>query len=388
MPMQNAAMTVEVSDRAGCPLAHEAGGSPASTFMGRLPLAQTTIDYDVEGRSDPGLIDRVLSCAHARVMLVNNGLVAVPKRSAAAAPAALDCAADPAAPRPDADVPVASVALALLNATDLRAEAVQPGYLPIYLGVDRANDPVVPYLALDLTRVVGEPRNSAEEADHEQGRSAITLAQRALRDFEWVELRSFAPCASPRDAGLATSAVAVSAWHAQQRFCPACGAPVTPALGGWAQTCSNPHDAGRLLFPRIEPAVITAIIDDDDRILLQHNAAWRERFFSVSAGFVEAGESLEHAVRREAMEEVGVSLDEVRYLGSQPWPFPASIMVGFRAHACSTTVRVDREEVASARWFSRGELARAVAAQDVELPGRASIARHMIEDWFGSVIEG
>lgn len=378
--MQNTTKTCEV-------LREPDGALAASTFMDRLPLAQTTVDYDVESRNDPNCIERVLSCAHARVMLVSNGLVAVPKRQAGAAPAALDCTRDPAAPRPDADAPAGSIALALLRADDVRAEALKPGYLPIYLGIDRSEDPEVPYLALDLTRVVEQPRNSADTADHEQGRSAITLAQRALRDFDWVELRSFAPCASPRDAGLATSAVAVSTWHAQQRFCPACGAPVAPALAGWAQTCTNPDDSDRLLFPRIEPAVITAIIDGDDRILLQNNATWREHFYSVSAGFVEAGESLEHAVRREAMEEVGVSLDEVRYLGSQPWPFPSSIMFGFRARAHATTFQVDHEEVASARWFSRDELARAVTAGDVELPGRASIARHMIEDWFGSIIE-
>lgn len=135
-----------------------------------------------------------------------------------------------------------------------------------------------------------------------------------------------------------------------------------PALAGWAQACTNPTDADRLLFPRIEPAVITAIVDDEERILLQHNTAWRERFYSVSAGFVEAGESLEHAVRREAHEEVGVELDEVCYLGSQPWPFPASIMLGFRAHARTAEVAVDHEEVAAARWFTRKDLARAVAS--------------------------
>lgn len=159
-----------------------------------------------------------------------------------------------------------------------------------------------------------------------------------------------------------------------------------PALAGWAQACTNPADADRLLFPRIEPAVITAIVDDEERILLQHNTAWRERFYSVSAGFVEAGESLEHAVRREAHEEVGVELDEVCYLGSQPWPFPASIMLGFRAHARTAEVAVDHEEVAAARWFTREDLARAVASGEVELPGRASIARHMIESWYGAEI--
>lgn len=361
-----------------------AGCEFESAFMAALPMSQTTIDYDVDRRGEEGLVDRLLQDDSARVVLVNNGLVAVPKRSSAAAPGALDCKDDPAAPRPDAEAPGGDVKLALLSAAEVRADACRPGCLVIYLGLDRTVQPAVPYLALDITRMSGAPRNSAEEADHEQGRSAVTFAQRALRDFDWVELRSLAPCASVRDAGLATSAVAVSTWHSQQRFCPACGHPVAPTLSGWAQTCTNPDDAGRLLFPRIEPAVITAIVDDADRILLQHNTAWRENFYSVSAGFVEAGESLEHAVRREAHEEVGAQIGEVRYLGSQSWPFPASIMLGFRAHATSTEVHVDHEEVASARWFTRAELAEAVAAGFVVLPGRASIARHLIEDWYGA----
>lgn len=358
----------------------------SDAFVERLPLAQTTIDYDVDRRGEEGLLDRLLADDRTRVVLVNRGLVAVPKHAAAAAPTALDCADDPAAPRPDAAAPTGEVALALLGSAEVRAEASRPGCLLIYLGIDRTEKPAVPYLALDITRAPDSAAPLSAGADHEQGASAVTLAQRALRDFDWVELRSLAPCASVRDAGLATSAVAVSTWHAHQRFCPACGHPVEPALAGWAQTCTGPDDGDRLLFPRIEPAVITVIVDDDDRVLLQHNAAWRPRFHSVSAGFVEAGESLEHAVRREAREEVGVELDEVGYLGSQSWPFPASIMLAFRARACGGEVRADGEEVSSVRWFTRSELAAAVARGEVELPGRASIARHMIEDWYGGPI--
>lgn len=129
-----------------------------------------------------------------------------------------------------------------------------------------------------------------------------------------------------------------------------------PALAGWAQRCTNEADGNRVLFPRVEPAVITAIVDGHDRLLLQHNAAWKDsRLYSVSAGFVEAGENLEHACRREAMEETGIKLGEVRYLGSQPWPFPASLMMAFKAHAITTDVRVDGEETMTARWVTRDE---------------------------------
>lgn len=354
-----------------------------AAFMASLPLAQTEIDYDVERRGEDGLIEWLLGDAATRVVLVNGGMVAVPRHAQGASAGALFCFNDPAAPRPDATVPEGALSLALLSGAEVRAEALGDGALVIYLGLDRASEPAVPYLALDISRPAPAVNAAHVSADQGIDGTAGSLAERALRDFDWVELREFAPCATPFESGIATTAVALAAWHANQRFCPACGAPVRPTLSGWAQTCTSPNDAGRLLFPRIEPAVITAIVDDADRILLQNNAAWRKKFFSVSAGFVEAGESLEHAVRREAREEVGVELDEVRYLGSQPWPFPASIMLGFRAHACSTEVLVDHEEVGSARWFTRDELRCAVEAGELELPGRASIARHMIEQWYG-----
>ena len=354
-------------------------------FMERLLLAQTTIDLDAGRRSEEGLIEHLLTDDSTRVMLVNHGLVAVPKRSACAAPGALVCADDPAAPRPDAAPPAGHLELALLPVAEVRAAATSAGCLAIYLGIDHATD--TSYLALDITRAHdgadgGNPAVRAH-VDSDLGRARASFAVRALRDFDWVELRSFAPCADARDAGLATSAVAVAMWHAGQRFCPACGAPVRPTLAGWAQVCTGAADAGRLLFPRIEPAIITAIVDACDRLLLQHNTAWRPGFYSVSAGFVEAGESLERAVRREAAEEVGIALGKVRYLGSQPWPFSASLMLGFYARALGTEISVDHDEVSDARWFTRDELARAVETAEVELPGRASIARHMIEDWFG-----
>lgn len=356
-----------------------------SDFMDRLLLAQTTVDLDTARRGEEGLIERLLADGRTRAMLVNHGLVAVPKRTAGAAPGALASADDPGAPRPDAAAPTGPLALALLPAEAVRDGARCPGCLAIYLGLDRSDG--TPFIALDITRAApagGAPAGARMHVDGDLGAPAHTpFAEAALSDFDWVELRSFAPCASARDAGLATNAVAVSAWHAGQRFCPVCGEPVAPALAGWAQVCTGASD-GRLLFPRIEPAVITAITDDEDRILLQNNAAWRRGFFSVSAGFVEAGESLEHAVRREAAEEVGVELGAVSYLGSQPWPFPSSLMLGFTARALTTEVAVDGDEVASARWFTRDELARAVSEGRVELPGRASIARHLIEHWYGS----
>ena len=346
-----------------------------------LPLSQSAIDYDVAGRERPSVIDEALADPSTRVVLVNSGLLAVRRRAGSHGVGALECADDPAAPRPDAVAPAGGLELALLAGPEVREEALGGGRLVVYLGVDRASEPVTRYLALDIGASASAPRRGRASVDRELDGARDTLASRALKHLDGVELRSFAPCASLAEAGLATSAVAVTAWHASQRFCPACGAPVEPALAGWAQVCTGSSDGSRLLFPRIEPAVITAFVDDDDRLLLQHNTAWRDSFLSVSAGFVEAGESLEHAVRREAAEEVGLELGELCYLGSQAWPFPSSIMLAFRAHALGTDVAVDHGEVAFARWYSRDELARSVEAGELELPGRSSFARLMIELW-------
>lgn len=224
----------------------------------------------------------------------------------------------------------------------------------------------------------------AEVPAHESQENAKSLLESAATRFDCVDLRGFAPHASAREAGQATSAISLSMWHARQRHCPTCGAPVKPALGGWAQHCTNDEDGNRLLFPRIEPAVITAIVDHDDRLLLQHNSAWRNNgLYSVSAGFVEAGENLEHACRREAKEEVGIEIGELKYLGSQPWPFPSSLMMAFKGVAVTTDVHVDGEETLQARWVTRDEYMSELVSGRMEAPGKATIARYMIEEWLG-----
>ncbi|WP_418277680.1 NAD(+) diphosphatase [Isoptericola jiangsuensis] len=189
--------------------------------------------------------------------------------------------------------------------------------------------------------------------------------------------------------GLAVEAVALAGWHRTHARCGRCGGPTTAVQGGWARYC--PVDE-RETYPRTDPAVIMAVVDDADRLLLGHAAAWPAGRFSTLAGFVEAGESLEDAVRREVAEESGVQVGsgpgDVLYRGSQPWPFPASLMLGFRARATTTAVRTDDEEVTEARWFTREALLAAVTAGDVGLPGRQSIARALIEEWYGGELPG
>ncbi|KAB8287993.1 NUDIX family hydrolase [Bifidobacterium ramosum] len=351
-----------------------------------LPLAQGDIDYQTERRDEPGLIDDLLAAPATKVILTRGGRVAVPKGQGAIV-----------------DYENVHMRLATLPGAYVRTElATHPQAVAMFLGsYGGARDEHV--IAVDITRVErpatpAQPvpdsaGNGADDAfdehdgdrtDHNAAATKPSLLEQAVDRFDWVDLRGFAPHASAREAGQATNAIPLSIWHNRQRFCPTCGSPVETAMAGWAQRCTNAADGNRLLFPRVEPAVITAIVDSDDRLLLQHNVAWKDaRLYSVSAGFVEAGENLEHAARREAKEEVGLTLGEVRYLGSQPWPFPASLMMAFKAHALTTDIHVDGNETMTARWVTRDEYTAELVSGRMVAPGKATIARYMIEEWYG-----
>jgi NAD+ diphosphatase len=199
-------------------------------------------------------------------------------------------------------------------------------------------------------------------------------------DETFQGLREVGALLSDRDAGLLVQAIALANWHATHTHCPRCGAPTVVAAGGHLRRCEAD---GSEHYPRTDPAVIMAVVDADDRILLGRQVAWPEGRFSTLAGFVEPGESLEAAVRREVAEEVGLAVGEVRYLGSQPWPFPASLMLGFRAEAQGTDVHRVDGEIAEARWFSRDGLRDAVRAGEVRPSPTISISRRLIEHWYG-----
>jgi len=196
-----------------------------------------------------------------------------------------------------------------------------------------------------------------------------------------ASLREVGALLPDRDAGLLTHAVALANWHDTHTHCPLDGSATVPDPGGHSTTC--PVD-GSEHFPRTDPAVIMLVTDPDDRCLLARNAAWPGRRVSILAGFVEPGESAEQAVVREVAEETGIIVTSLRYLGSQPWPMPRSLMLGFRAQApAGQVIAVDKEELAEADWFSREELLAAVQARELALPPSVSIARHIIEDWYG-----
>lgn len=205
-------------------------------------------------------------------------------------------------------------------------------------------------------------------------------------EVHWLGLREAGTELTDTDTGVFTSALALAHWHRRHPYCPVCGAATASAQAGWVRRC--PTD-GIEHHPRTDPAIIVAVTDADDRLLLAQGVGWAPRRMSLLAGFVEAGESFEAAVAREVVEEVGVELDQIRYRGNQPWPFPASLMVGFTARATAQTaadLRLQPEEIAAARWFSRAELTAAVATREVVLPSRISIARSLIEQWYGGAI--
>jgi NAD+ diphosphatase len=201
-------------------------------------------------------------------------------------------------------------------------------------------------------------------------------------------LRAAGELLGDRDAGLLTHAVALANWHAVSTHCSRCGAETRVHTSGHARRC--PVD-GSDHFPRLDPAVIMLVTDPDDRCLLARNAAWPERRVSILAGFVEPGESAEQAVAREVEEETGIPVlpSQVEYLASQPWPMPHSLMLGFRVRASgSLDIRVDREEIAEARWYSRAELRAAVDSAELLLPPPVSIAHRIIENWYGADLPG
>lgn len=198
-------------------------------------------------------------------------------------------------------------------------------------------------------------------------------------------LRAFVQSVDEEEAALVLHAVALAEWQRSHRHCPRCGTALEVAHAGHLLVCPA---CGRQQFPRTDPAVIMLVTDGDDRCLLGRQAAWPDGRYSTLAGFVEPGESLEHAVAREVEEEVGVVVDQVSYFGNQPWPFPASLMVGFFARAATTRISVDGAEISDARWFTREEVRREAEAGTLVLPGGISISRSLVETWYGGPLPG
>ncbi|TFC93730.1 NAD(+) diphosphatase [Cryobacterium sinapicolor] len=308
-------------------------------FTSRLPLSRHATDRDGEARSTPGLLDTLQADAGTRVLALRRG-------------SALMAATGP-------------VRLRLLA-----PDRVPAGEFRLYLGRS---------LAEQVAEPVGTPLVAAVLTDQE----AMALEP---DESLWAPLRQVATTLSDRDAGLFTETVGVVNWHASHAHCPRCGTATLVENAGWTRRCP---DCGGQVFPRTDPAVIVLITDADDRILLGSNALWEGNRYSLLAGFVEPGESLEAAVIREMFEESGLRVTDPVYLGSQPWPFPASIMFGFTARLADgqapAALLPDGEEILDLRWFSRDELR--ASGDAIILPGRSSIARAIIEHWLGEPLD-
>lgn len=217
------------------------------------------------------------------------------------------------------------------------------------------------------------------------GRARFAVLVEEPDDDSWQNLRMVGERLATEEASLLVHAVALAEWHTAHRFCPRCGHRLEVAAAGHVLTCPG---CGRQQFPRTDPAVIMLVTDGEDRALLGRQPQWPEGRYSTLAGFVDPGESLEDAVRREVAEEAGVEVGEVTYLGNQPWPFPASLMVGFFAKALTTQITVDEDEISHARWVSREQVREETEAGTLLLPGTISISRTLIETWYGGPLPG
>lgn len=313
--------------------------SPVPETLLDLALARGTLERPNADRRDPEVLKRVLGSAGTRVLELRGGR-------------ALTCRVD----------------------GRLRL-VVRPPSIE-----DREREVLYLGRAQDGTAYVAVPTDTEQDpAPRDDGRrSGDTPTGKG-----WLSLREAGADLDEQDAAVFTSALALAHWHARHPHCPRCGARTVVEQGGWVRRC--PED-GSEHHPRTDPAVIVAVTDGEDRLLLARGPHWPEKRMSLLAGFVEAGESLQAAVAREVAEEVGLEVDDITYRGNQPWPFPASLMIGFTARAHRTDLTLDPEEIVEAAWFTRGELNWAVRSGEVRLPSRVSISRLLIEDWFGGTI--
>ena len=250
---------------------------------------------------------------------------------------------------------------------------------PLFLGLDDA----VPRFAVDISDWTPEPDGEAVQAGFLD--PSVQYHPALGRDVGFHELRGLMAGLSPREAELAATAKALLQWHRSHGFCAACGASSDVAQAGWQRSCPA---CGTQHFPRTDPVVIM-LVTRGNAVLLGRSPGWPEGMFSALAGFVEPGETLEAAVRREVLEESGISCGDVSYIACQPWPFPASLMIGMRTEALDSRITIDPEELEAALWVSREDLVRVFAGQhpDIRPPRKGAIAEFLLRNWLADQLD-
>lgn len=312
---------------------------------GEITFAGGTIDRAAQHRADPAALARLAADPAARSLPLWHGK---PLFREAATP---------------------RLAWLPLDAPVL-AEAAEP---PVFLGLAGG----APRFAHDVSPWV-DPAADAAELRQWLDRSANRHPS-LPGDHAFLDLRARMAVLDPAEAGDAAAAKAVLGWHDTHRFCAKCGSPSAPAQGGWQRDCPA---CGAHHFPRTDPVVIVLALDGD-RVLLGRSPGWPEGMFSLLAGFLEPGETIEAAARREVQEESAVRLGPVSVIASQPWPFPASLMIACRAEAETTAITLDEKELAAALWLPRQRAMESLAGLDpeVKLARKGSIARAVLEAW-------
>ncbi len=302
------------------------------TPLGVLPLSRGTADRNCIDREDPDFLNRILADEDTRALILVDGRAPVARGRLQLTP-----------------VPKQIVFQYNLSNCD---------YDLVYLGRSAGAEVVLISMGFDSPHLPAD-----------------------LANAQWLGLRDVAAALDDDSAGFFVQALAIQNWLDNSAFCPRCGSPARLVASGWVRMCEQEQ---RPIFPRTDPAIICAIVDHTDRILLGAAARWGGTRFSTLAGFVEPGESLEGAVVREIKEEANLDVADPQYLGSQPWPFPGSLMLAFTARALHPEqAQADGEEILKVRWFTREELATDIANGAVQVPGQASIARRIIEHWYG-----
>lgn len=207
-----------------------------------------------------------------------------------------------------------------------------------------------------------------------------TIKSELENKYNLIELRNALPLLTVTDKTILLQARAMNYWYTTNKFCGICGSINLSKEAGNLLVCSN-SSCGQSHFPRTDPAIIV-LVTKDDKCLLATNKSWPGNRYSTLAGFVEPGETLEEAVKREVFEETGIIVENIKYVSSQPWPFPSSLMLGFTADAVNNEIVIDDYEIEHAAWFSREEILKSINNKTIKMPNRISIAFNLIRTWF------